>query len=95
MSERCSNRACAILLVFLVSIMSPFASADPVEDTENQAFEFIPVFADLDDFANVSRGLKAFSEGHRILRECPEGAGTLSEGPGTLSEGPGTPGAIK
>ena len=53
MSERCSNRACAILLVFLVSIMSPFASADPVEDNENQAFEFTPVFADLDDFVST------------------------------------------
>ena len=50
MSERCSTRACSLLLIFLVSIMSPLASADPVESSENQSFEFTPVFADLDNF---------------------------------------------
>ena len=50
MSERCSTRACSLLLIFLVSIMSPLASADPVEETENPSFTFTPVFADLDNF---------------------------------------------
>ena len=52
MSEPCTTRAYAILLVFLVSILTPFASADPVENPEDEIIEFTPVFADLDDFAS-------------------------------------------
>ena len=50
MSEHCSNRAFSILLVFLVSIASPLASAEPQESVTNQVIEFTPVFADIDDF---------------------------------------------
>ena len=50
MSERCTTRACTLLLIFLVSIMSPLASAGSVESEESQEFTFTPVFADLDDF---------------------------------------------
>ena len=50
MSEHCSNRAFSILLVFLVSIASPLASAEPQESVANQVIEFTPVFADIDDF---------------------------------------------
>ncbi len=50
MSEHCSNRAFSILLVFLVSIASPLASAEPQESVANQVVEFTPVFADIDDF---------------------------------------------
>ena len=50
MSEHCSNRAFSILLVFLVSIASPLASAEPQEPVANQVIEFTPVFADIDDF---------------------------------------------
>ena len=52
MSEPCTTRAYAILLVFLVSILTPFASADPVENPEDEIIEFTPVFADLDDFSS-------------------------------------------
>ena len=50
MSEHCSNRAFSILFVFLVSIASPLASAEPQESAVNQVIEFTPVFADIDDF---------------------------------------------
>ena len=37
MSERCTTRACTLLLIFLVSIMSPLASAGSVESEESQS----------------------------------------------------------
>ena len=50
MSERCSNRAYTLVLIFLVAVASPLVSADPVESGENSEISFTPVFADLDDF---------------------------------------------
>ena len=49
MSEPRSTRAHAILLIFLVSIMSPLASAGQSDDIVEEEYLFIPVFADLDD----------------------------------------------
>ncbi len=54
MSERCSNRPYSILLIFLISVMSPMVSADPIEDTESVDLQFTPVFANLDDFEAVN-----------------------------------------
>ena len=50
MSEPCSTRAYTILLVFLVSITTPMASADPIGQENDTIVEFTPVFADLEDF---------------------------------------------
>ena len=54
MSERCSNRPYSILLIFLISVMSPLVSADPLEDSDSIDFESTPVFANLDDFEAVN-----------------------------------------
>ena len=53
MSEPCSNRAYTILLVFLVSVMSPMVSAEPIDGSESVVIEATPVFADLDDFEEM------------------------------------------
>ena len=53
MSEQCSNRAYTILLVFLVSVMSPMVSAEPIEGSESVVIDVTPVFADLDDFEEM------------------------------------------
>ena len=53
MSEPCSNRAYSILLVFLISVMSPMVSAEPLDDSEATDFQFTPVFADIDNFEAV------------------------------------------
>ena len=50
MSERCSNRAYTILLVFFLSIASPLVSADPIEQGDSNLSGFEPIFANLDDF---------------------------------------------
>ncbi|MFL2961436.1 MAG: PKD domain-containing protein [Candidatus Poseidoniaceae archaeon] len=51
MSEPCSTRAYTLLLVFMLSVMSPMASADPAEEPVIEPDEFTPVFADIDDFS--------------------------------------------
>ena len=50
MSEPCSTRAYTLLLVFMLSVMSPMASADPAEEPVIEPDQFTPVFADIDDF---------------------------------------------
>lgn len=51
MSEPCSTRAYTLLLIFMLSVMSPIASADPAEEPVIEPEEFTPVFADIDDFS--------------------------------------------
>ena len=55
MSEPCSTRAYTLLLVFMLSSLSPLVSADSTEEpTESViADEFVPVFADIDDFTST------------------------------------------
>ena len=50
MSEQCSNHPFLILSVFLISLCSPLASADPQMQTDDYEFESYPVFADIEDF---------------------------------------------
>ncbi len=50
MSERCSTRACSILLVFLLSSLSPLVSADSPQEEFTETNEFVPVFGNTDDF---------------------------------------------
>ena len=50
MSERCSNRAYTILLVFLLASLAPMVSADPPQESIEESTEFTPVFANLGDF---------------------------------------------
>ena len=55
MSERCSNAPFSIILIFLLSIASPLASADGQSETSNSDTaisneDFEPVFADISDF---------------------------------------------
>ena len=50
MSEPCSTRAYTLLIIFMLSAMSPMVSADPAEEPTFEPEEFVPVFADLDDF---------------------------------------------
>ena len=55
MSERCSNAPFSIILIFLLSIASPLASADGQSETSNSETmvsneEIEPVFADISDF---------------------------------------------
>ena len=50
MSEPCSTRAYTLLVIFMLSAMSPMVSADPAEEPTFEPEEFVPVFADLDDF---------------------------------------------
>ena len=50
MSEPCSTRAYTLLIIFMLSAMSPIVSADPAEEPVFESEEFVPVFADIDDF---------------------------------------------
>ena len=50
MSEPCSTRAYTLLIIFMLSAMSPMVSADPSEEPAFESEEFVPVFADIDDF---------------------------------------------
>lgn len=50
MSEQCSNHPFLILSVFLISLCSPLASADPQMQADDYEFESYPVFADIEDF---------------------------------------------
>lgn len=52
MSERCSTRAYTILLVFLLSSLSPLVSADSPQEEFDETNEFIPVFGNLGDFSS-------------------------------------------
>jgi len=56
MSEPCSTRAYSLLLVFMLSSLSPMVSANSADEPTNQpdiAEEFVPVFADIDDFTST------------------------------------------